>query len=143
MLGVGATFHALELVRSFGFSRALACCPVHAARPSPTRGFAVQVARRVRSSKAGLVQSKKVHAVRLGEHKNIAGGDVPETIEALPKEGPYHVYGVHEGGAVESGSGSDYLPLSEAKLRAIFSRTLIEHGLMPVSAEKGHVQADY
>ncbi len=85
------------------------------------------------------MQTKKVNAVRPGEHKNVAGGDVPKTIE----EGSYHRYGVHEGGAVESGSGSDSLPLSEAKLRAIFSRTLIEHGLVPVSAEKGHVQADY
>ena len=85
----------------------------------------------MRSAKVGSGPPRST--VGLGEHKRAAGGDVAEAIEVLPK----HRGGVHEASAVES-----EFP-SEAKLRAIFSRTLIEHGLVPVSAEKGHVQADY
>ena len=78
----------------------------------PTRGFAGQVARRVRSSNA----SPRQNTAGLGEHKRAAGGDVAVS--------PKQRGGVHGDSAVESEL------LSEAKLRAI----LIEHGLIPPTA---------
>ena len=83
----------------------------------------------MRAAKVGAGPPRST--VGLGEHKRAAGGDVAEAIEVLPK----HRGGVHEASAVES-----EFP-SEAKLRAIFSRTLIEHGLMPVSASSDSTSA--